>query len=258
MGIVAIILVITLLAGVPMAFVLGLAGITHLFAIGEPAYMSIITQRLFTGVNSFSLMCIPFFVLAGELMNKGGVTKRLLNLAREMVGWIPGGMAYCCVILAMVLSAILGSANAVTAILCAILITEMAKDGYDADFTGSLIAASGVLGPIIPPSMTFIIYGVLTGVSVSKMFMAGVVPGILLGVGYASVIAYYTKKRGYKKSKEHFNPEGLRHRFCKSHSRSAGSNCHHRRCHGRCLYPYRIRCRGCGGRSPCQLDLPFL
>lgn len=210
MAIVAIVFVITLLAGVPMAFVLGLAGITHLVVIGEPAYMSIITQRLFTGVNSFSLMCIPFFVLAGELMNKGGVTKRLLNLARETVGWIPGGMAYVCVILAMILSAILGSANAVAAILCAILIAEMRKDGYDEEFTGSLIAASGVLGPTIPPSVTFIIYGVLTGVSVSKMFMAGIIPGLLLGAGYAVVISYYTKKRGYRKSKDHF----CLHDFC--------------------------------------------
>ena len=209
MGIVAIVFVIALLAGVPMAFVLGLAGITHLFAIGEPAYMSIITQRLFTGVNSFSLMCIPFFVLAGDLMNKGGVTKRLLNLARELVGWIPGGMAYCCVILAMVLSAILGSANAVAAILCAILITEMAKDGYDPEFTGSVIAASSVLGPIIPP-------GVLTGVSVSRMFMAGIVPGILLGVGYATVIAVYTKKRGYRKSKDHFDAKACGIAFVKA------------------------------------------
>lgn len=86
MALVAIVFVITLLAGVPMAFVLGLTGIVHLFTIGEPAYMSIITQRLFTGVNNFSLMCIPFFVLAGDLMNKGGVTKRLLNFARELVG----------------------------------------------------------------------------------------------------------------------------------------------------------------------------
>ena len=216
MGIGAIVFGIALLAGVPMAFVLGLAGITHLFAIGEPAYMSIITQRLFTGVNSFSLMCIPFFVLAGDLMNKGGVTKRLLNLARELVGWIPGGMAYCCVILAMVLSAILGSANAVAAILCAILITEMAKDGYDPEFTGSVIAASSVLGPIIPPSVTFIIYGVLTGVSVSKMFMAGIVPGILLGVGYATVIAVYTKKRGYRKSKDHFDAKACGIAFVKA------------------------------------------
>ena len=207
MAIVAVIFVLTLLGGVPMAFVLGLTGIAHLFTIGEPAYMSIITQRLFTGVNNFSLMCIPFFVLAGDLMNKGGVTKRLLNFARELVGWIPGGMAYCCVILAMVLSAILGSANAVAAILCAILIGEMAKDGYDADFTGSIIAASSVLGPIIPPSVTFIIYGVLTGVSVSRMFMAGIVPGIMLGISYALIITYYTKKRGYKKSKPRFDPK---------------------------------------------------
>lgn len=216
MALVAIVFVITLLAGVPMAFVLGLTGIVHLFTIGEPAYMSIITQRLFTGVNNFSLMCIPFFVLAGDLMNKGGVTKRLLNFARELVGWIPGGMAYCCVILAMVLSAILGSANAVAAILCAILIGEMAKDGYDADFTGSVIAASSVLGPIIPPSVTFIIYGVLTGASVSRMFMAGIVPGILLGVSYAVIIAYYTKKRGYKKSKPHFDPKACGVAFVKA------------------------------------------
>lgn len=206
---VVLVFVGALLIGLPMAFVLGLGGLAHLVSINSPAYFSIITQRLFTGVNSFSLMCIPFFILAGELMNSGGITKRLLDLAREGLGWIRGGMAYCCVILAMVLAAILGSANAVTAILCAILIKEMAKDGYDDDFTGSLIAASGVLGPIIPPSVTFIIYGVLTGVSVQKMFVAGIAPGILLGIGYICVILYYTKKRGYKKSKERFDPKAF-------------------------------------------------
>lgn len=209
MTLVILVFVGTLLIGLPMAFVLGLGGLAHLVAINSPTYFSIITQRLFTGVNTFSLMCIPFFILAGELMNSGGITKRLLDLAREGLGWIRGGMVYCCVILAMVLAAILGSANAVTAILCAILIKEMAKDGYDDDFTGSLIAASGVLGPIIPPSVTFIIYGVLTGVSVQKMFVAGIAPGILLGIGYICVILYYTKKRGYKKSKERFDPKAF-------------------------------------------------
>jgi len=204
MALVVVVFVGALLIGLPMAFVLGLGGLAHLISINAPEYFPVITQRLFTGVNSFSLMCIPFFILAGELMNSGGITQRLLDFAREGLGWVKGGMAYCCVILAMVLSAILGSANAVTAILCAILIKEMAKDGYDSDFTGSLIAASGVLGPIIPPSVTFIIYGVLTGVSVQKMFMAGIVPGIMLGIGYILVILYYTKKRGYRKSKEKF------------------------------------------------------
>ncbi|MEA5084814.1 MAG: TRAP transporter large permease [Lachnospiraceae bacterium] len=216
MVLVAIVFIIALFIGLPMAFVLGLGGLAHLVAINSPEYMSIITQRLFVGVNSYSLMCIPFFILAGDLMNKGGITNRLLDFAREAIGWINGGMAYCCVILAMVLSAILGSANAVTAILCAILISEMAKDGYDEDFTGSLIAASGVLGPIIPPSITFIIYGVLTGVSVQKMFIAGIVPGIMLGLGYMGVIFYYTKKRGYKKSKPKFDPKSFAKAFVKA------------------------------------------
>ncbi len=216
MILVVVIFVTALFIGLPMAFVLGLGGLAHLVSINSPEYMSIITQRLFVGVNSYSLMCIPFFILAGDLMNKGGITQRLLEFAREAIGWIRGGMAYCCVILAMVLSAILGSANAVTAILCAILVSEMAKDGYDEDFTGSLIAASGVLGPIIPPSVTFIIYGVLTGVSVQKMFMAGIVPGIMLGLGYMCVIRYYTKKRGYKKSKEKFELKNFLKAFIKA------------------------------------------
>ena len=146
MPFVIIIFVTALFIGLPMAFVLGLGGLAHIIALNTPEYMSVITQRLFVGVNSYSLMCIPFFVLAGDLMNKGGITQRLLAFSREAIGWINGGMAYCCVIMAMVLSAILGSANAVTAILCAILISEMSNDGYDEDFTGSLIAASGVLG----------------------------------------------------------------------------------------------------------------
>lgn len=216
MALVVVVFVAALLIGLPMAFVLGLGGLAHLVSINSPEYFPVITQRLFTGVNSFSLMCIPFFILAGELMNSGGITQRLLEFAREGLGWIKGGMAYCCVILAMVLSAILGSANAVTAILCAILIKEMAKDGYDSDFTGSLIAASGVLGPIIPPSVTFIIYGVLTGVSVQKMFMAGIVPGIMLGIGYILVILYYTKKRGYKKSKQKFEINSFIKAFVKA------------------------------------------
>lgn len=98
MTLVILVFVGTLLIGLPMAFVLGLGGLAHLVAINSPTYFSIITQRLFTGVNTFSLMCIPFFILAGELMNSGGITKRLLDLAREGLGWIRGGMAYCCVI----------------------------------------------------------------------------------------------------------------------------------------------------------------
>lgn len=216
MILVAVIFLAALLLGFPMAFVLGYGGIAHLVAMNQETFFSIITQRMFTGVNSYSLMCIPFFILAGEIMNMGGITERLLAFARESIGWIKGGMAYCCVAMAMVLSAILGSANAVCAILCAVLVKEMAKDGYDDDFTGSLICASGVLGPIIPPSVTFIIYGVLTGVSVQRMFMAGIVPGIMLALSYVVVILYYTKKRGYKKAKERFDIKTFTRAFINS------------------------------------------
>ena len=125
MGLVAIIFVASLLLGFPMAFVLGYGGLAHLIAMNQESFFSVVTQRMFTGVNSYSLMCIPFFILAGDIMNMGGITERLLDFAREAIGWIRGGMAYCCVVLAMVLSAILGSANAVCAILCAVLVNEM-------------------------------------------------------------------------------------------------------------------------------------
>ncbi|GAA0720277.1 TRAP transporter large permease [Clostridium malenominatum] len=216
MGLVVIVFVVFLLLGMPIAFMLGLTGVAHLFAIGNPTFLSIIPQRMFGGVNQFSLLCIPFFVLAGDLMNKGGITERIMGFVRECVGFLRGGLAYAAVIVAMILSAILGSANAVAAILCAVLIAEMKKDGYDEDFSASLIASSGVLGPIIPPSVTFILYSVLTGTSVNKMFIAGIVPGILIGLGYILVIRYYTKKRNYPKIKEKFEPKEVFKAFVKA------------------------------------------
>lgn len=211
--IIAAVFVISLLCGIPIAFVLGLTGITHLFVIDNPLFFNVITQRLFSGVNSFSLMCIPFFIMAGDFMNKGGITQRLIDFVREIIGSVRGGIAYVVVIVAMILSAILGSANAVAAMLCAVLIPEMRKDGYDEAFAGSLIAASSVLGPVVPPSVTFIIYGLLTGVSVSSLYLAGIVPGVLLGVGYCLVIFYYSKKQNFPKANSSFNLKRLLHSF---------------------------------------------
>lgn len=194
MIIVAAVFIVTLLAGIPIAFVLGLTGFIHLWTL-DPSYFVVIPQRMFSGINNSSLTAIPFFIVAGELMNGGGLTERLLKFVKELVGFVKGGLAYATIGTAMILSSILGSSNAVASILCSILIPEMKKEGYEPEFGGALIAASGALGPIIPPSTTFIYYSVLSGASVRGLFMAGVVPGILIGLSYCIVVALYVRKK---------------------------------------------------------------
>ena len=186
--IVVLIFVVCLLIGVPIAFVLGLTGLAHVAYLGDPSYYGAIINRMFAGLHSTGLLAIPFFIIAGELMNEGGITKRLFALFRELVIQIRGGLAYAVVIVSAVLAALLGSANAVSSILCKVAIPEMKEDGYPEEFSGALIASSAVLGPIIPPSTTFVYYSVLTGVSVRALFLAGIVPGILLALGFIAVI----------------------------------------------------------------------
>jgi tripartite ATP-independent transporter DctM subunit len=187
--------IIALLAGIPIAFVLGITGVVHVIALGNESYFNIIVQRMFTGINNISLICIPFFIMAGEIMNAGGVTKKLLDAVREIIGWTKGGLAYATIGVGMILSAILGSAQAVAAILCSVLIPELEKDGYQKDYSGALIAASGVLGPIIPPSVVFVVYSVLANVSVKTMFVAGVVPGILLVAAFVGLILFVQSRK---------------------------------------------------------------
>jgi tripartite ATP-independent transporter DctM subunit len=195
--------------GMPIAFVLAATGLAHLFCIDVPRYFTILPQRLFAGINQFSLMAIPFFILTGEIMNKGGITRRLVNFARECVGFLQGGLAYTTVFVAVMLSAILGSANAVAAILGAVIVPEMIKDGYKDGFSAALIASSSVIGPIIPPSLTFILYGVLTGTSIGALFIAGIVPGILLGIGYSVYIWIYSRRNPLPRYKDKFSVSGM-------------------------------------------------
>lgn len=185
--------VLLLLIGAPIAFVLAMTGITHL-AFMSPDYFSVIPQRMFAGINITSLTCIPFFIIAGELMNGGGVTRKLLDFVKQIVGCIRGGLAYCTIFTAALLSAILGSSNAVASILCNTMIPDMEESGYEKSFSGGLIAASGMLGPIIPPSTTFIYYSVLTGCSVKMLFLAGIVPGVLIALAYCVVVFMYVRK----------------------------------------------------------------
>lgn len=208
--------IILLLLGTPIALVLGLTATTHLAQIGNVADFSVIIQRIFAGLNNSSFMCIPFFILAGNLMNKTGITERIIDFTRELVCTIRGGMAFVVVLVAVFLSAVLGSANAVTAILCSMLIPYMVEDGFDRDFSAGLIAGSGVLGPVIPPSVPFVIYGSLAGLSVSKLFLGGVVPGLLIGIGNIIVIVIISRKREYKRYRDHYNWKALLISFIKA------------------------------------------
>lgn len=192
MGIALFIFVIILLLGMPIPFVLSATGIIHLTQI-DPAMLNIVPQRIFAGINSSSLSAIPFFIMAGELMGESGISQRLLQLVRDLIGWVRGGLAYATILIAGILSAVLGSPNAVSSILCKTMIPDMKKDGYQEEFTGSLIAAAGVLD-IMPPSSTLVIYSVIASVSIQKMYAAAIIPCLILMVGYGIIVYFYTKK----------------------------------------------------------------
>lgn len=198
--VVAIVFIVTLFLGIPLAFVLGMTGMTHLFTLGNPAFINVAIQRLFMGINNITLSCLPFFIIAGQIMNVGGITKKLMNFSRDCVGYVKGGLAYTTVIVAMILSAIIGAAQAVATILCTVLLPEMKSDGYKEEYSGSLIAAAGVLGPIIPPSVVFVAYSVRADVSVKGLFMGGIVPGILIGLGYAIIIFIQSRHPDFPKT----------------------------------------------------------
>lgn len=186
-----------LFAGVPVAFSLGASVLYYFLADGIP--LITLPQKMFAGMNSFVLLCVPGFILAGNLMNQGGITYRIIDFANALVGHIRGGLGHANIVASMVFAGISGTATADSASLGAILIPAMEKDGYDTDFSCAVTAASSCIGPIIPPSLPMIVAGTLTGLSVTKLFVAGVIPGILLGLGMMLVCGIIAKKRNYPK-----------------------------------------------------------
>ncbi|MDR7080390.1 tripartite ATP-independent transporter DctM subunit [Neobacillus niacini] len=167
--------------GVPIAFALLLSGIILMLFMGN-FDTQILAANLIDGADNFPLMAIPFFILAGELMNAGGISKRIISLAMAYVGHIRGGLGYVAIIASVLFAGLSGSAVADTAALGAILIPMMVSAGYNRNRSAGLIAAGGIIAPIIPPSIPMIVFGVTAGVSISKLFMAGIVPGLLLAV----------------------------------------------------------------------------
>ncbi len=173
--------------GVPVSFSLMFCGVTLMWYMGM-FNSQIIAQNMIAGADTFTLLAIPFFVLAGELMNSGGLSRRIIEFAIACVGHIRGGLGIVAIMAAVIMASISGSAAADTAALAAILIPMMAKAGYNVPRSAGLIASGGIIAPVIPPSMAFIVFGVAANVSITQLFMAGIVPGILMGV--ALVVAW--------------------------------------------------------------------
>ena len=184
--------------GVPVAFSLAISSLLYFLGSGMP--LTIYTQRFFSGLDSFTLLCIPGFVLAGNLMNFGGITERLIKFCNKLVGHITGGLAIANVVASMLFAGISGTALADTVSVGGVLIPAMKKDGYDADFSAAITAASSCVGPIIPPSVPMIMAATLTGLSVSKLFVAGILPGILMGGGMILASVIISHKRHYPKA----------------------------------------------------------
>ena len=186
--------------GVPIAFVLGLTPLVTMIVQGGTPLI-LVAQRIFTGMDNTVLMAIPFFILAGNIMSHGGMTHQLVTFCKVLVGWLRGGLAYINVVISMIFAGITGAAVADTSAIGSILIPAMQREGYDTDFSAAVTATSSTIGPVIPPSIPFIIYGVLGEVSIASLFLAGLVPGILLGLFMMAVVAIYAHKRKYPKEK---------------------------------------------------------
>ncbi|PID35882.1 MAG: C4-dicarboxylate ABC transporter permease [Rhodobacterales bacterium] len=199
-----------LLCALPVAFVLILTAIWYIWESGNTILFDSFAQKMFAGLENYGLLAIPLFMLTGEMMNEGGMTRRLINAARVFVGGFRGGLAYINLLANMFMAAIIGSATAQIAVMARAMTPEMTKEGYDPGFSAATTAAGGLLAPVIPPSMMFVIFGVLAQVPIGHMFLAGIVPGLMLAVGFAVVIAVIGMVQGFPKGRWYTRKEAIR------------------------------------------------
>ncbi|PAD15544.1 TRAP transporter large permease [Shouchella clausii] len=186
-----------IMAGIPIAFSLGLSSLIYLLIAGIP--LTIIPQTMLSGINSFVLLAIPAFILAGNLMNAGGITTRIIDFANAVVGHIRGGLALTNVASSLGFAGISGTALSDTASIGSVMIPAMKKQGYGAGFSAAVTSISSTVGPMLPPSLPMIIIGTLASVSIGDLFLAGAIPGILLAIGFLVVTYIISVKRGYPK-----------------------------------------------------------
>jgi tripartite ATP-independent transporter DctM subunit len=187
-----VIFLLLMLAGVPVAMSLLLSSIVNITVYGMPE--TIVAERMLNSINSFTLLAVPFFILAGVIMNQGGLTARMVNVSKAFVGHFRGGTAHVNVVANMILAGVSGSASADCAAIGSVLIPAMKREGYPSGFAVGITAAASCIGPIIPPSIIMVIYGAMTNLSIGRLFLAGAVPGMLIGFALMGVVAWKAKK----------------------------------------------------------------
>lgn len=193
-----IVFVVLLFTGLPLYANLGLSSFLYMYLTGDN--LMIVTQRITQGANSFTMIAAPFFILMGNLMNTGGITRKMFRFANVIVGTVPGGMGHANVLCSALFAGMSGTAVADAGGLGNIEIEAMREVGYDDDFSCAVTAASSVLGPIIPPSLPMVIMCVTVGASIGRCFVGGIIPGILIAASLCLMVAYYAKKRGYPRN----------------------------------------------------------
>ena len=189
--------------GVPIAYSLGLASVSFLMISGIPPVSFV--QHLSGGINSFTILALPFFILAGQLMNLGGITDRIVRFANSLVGHIEGGLGHASILGSMVFVRISGSAAASAGALGTVQLTALRKNGYDTSFSVALISAAMTIGPIIPPSVILVVYGIAAGVPIGNLFVGGIVPGVLMGFGLMGYVAWRARGNGLPRFHERFD-----------------------------------------------------
>jgi tripartite ATP-independent transporter DctM subunit len=186
-----------LVVNVPVVVAIGLTAVIFFTGLGDGAFLAMLPHRMYYGTTGFTLLAIPFFILAANLMNVGGTTDRIFTFAKALVGHIPGGLGQVNIMASVIFSGMSGSAVADAAGLGQIEHKAMVDDGYDPVVSASLVAASSCIGPVIPPSIPFVLYGAITGASVAQLFMAGFLPGVMMAIAMMIALAVLTKKYGY-------------------------------------------------------------
>jgi tripartite ATP-independent transporter DctM subunit len=195
------VMVALMLIGVPVAVAMGITAVGTFVLLGEGSILAMIAQRMYAATTGFTLLAIPFFILAGNLMNTGGITNRIFQFANSLIGHVKGGLGHVNVLASLIFSGMSGSAVADAAGLGLIEIKAMDDAGYDRKFSAAITAASSTIGPVVPPSIPFVIYGSITNTSVGKLFLAGFIPGLLMAVSMMVAVSIIARIRNYPKGK---------------------------------------------------------